>query len=122
MLLAHMSARQMRLSVKLPITELSENGPGTQIPTGPGECGISVHVFGVNPRARIQQHQDGCFRAEGRRAVQRRFPLGSAIAHEVVCHNRWLGRTIGIRAIVQEYFDHSIMGLAIGGAESCVQR
>ena len=108
--------------MKLPITELSENGPGTQIPTGPGECGISVHVFGINPRTRIQKHLDGCFRAEGRRAVQGRFPLRSAIAHEVIRSNRWLGHAIGIRTIGEEHFDHSVMGLSIGGAEGCVQR
>src|SRR5882724_5788300 len=104
----------MGLSMKLTVTELSQNGPGTQIPTGPGEWGIPVHIFGINTRTRIQKHLDGCFRAEGRRAVQGRFPLGSAIAHEVIRSNRWLGYAIGIRTFGEEYFDHSVMGLSIG--------
>ena len=114
--------RPMRLSMKLPITEFSENGPGAQIPTGPGEWRISVHVFGVNPRTSIQKHLDGCFRAEGGCAVQGRFPLGSAIAHEVVRGYRWLGHAIGIRSIGQKHFDHGVVGLSIGCAERCVQR
>ena len=112
----------MRLSVKLPVAKLSENGSGPQIPTGPTECGISVHVFGINPRTRIQKHLNGCFRAEGRRAVQRRFALGSAIAHEVIRCNRWLGNAIGIRTIGEEHFEHNVVGLSIGCAEGCVQR
>ena len=111
----------MRLSMELPITEFSEGGPWTQIPTRPGECGISVHVFGINPRTRIQKYLDGCFRAEGRRAMQGRFSLGSAIAHEVVRCDRWFGRAIGVRPIRQEHSDHSVMGLAIGRAEGRVQ-
>ena len=117
-----LTVRQMQLSMKLPITEHSENGPGAQIPTGPGKCGIPVHVFGIKPRTSIQKHLDGCFRAEGRRAVQGRFPLGSAIAHEVIRSNRWLGHAIGIRTFGEEHFDHSVMGLSIGCAEGCVQR
>src|SRR5687768_7899604 len=113
--------RQIRLSTKLSITELSENRPGTQIPTGPSEWRISVHVFDINPRTGIQKHLDGCFRAEGRRAVQRRFSLGSAIAHEVIRWNRWLGHAIGIRTIGEEHYDHYVMSLSIGGAEGCVQ-
>ena len=112
----------VRLSMELSITEFSENGPGTQIPTRPGECGISVHVFGITARTRIQKHLDGCFRAEGRRAVQGRFSLGSAIAHEVICCNRRSGHAIGIRTIREEHFEHSVMGLSIGCAEGCVQR
>ena len=91
----------MQLSVNLSITELSEDGSGTQIPARPGEGGIAVHVFGVNPRTRVQKHLDGCFRAEGRCTVEGRFPFGSAIAHEVVrCHRRF-GHAIRIRAITE---------------------
>ena len=114
--------RQMRLCMKLTVTELPKNWPGTQIPTGPTEWRISVHVFGINARIRIEKHLDGCFRAEGRRAVQRRFSLGSAIAHEVIRRNRWLGHAIGIRTIGEQHFEHSVMGLSIGCAESGVQR
>src|SRR5258708_23643677 len=106
----------MRLSMKLTVTELSENGSRTQIPTGPGKCGIPVHVFGIDARSRIQKNLDGFFGAEGRCPVQRRFGLGSAIAHEVVRCNRWLGHAIGIRASGEERLDHSVMGLSIGCA------
>lgn len=107
--------------MKLSIAELFENGPGTQVPTGPGECRISVHIFRIDPRTGIQQHLDGRFRAEGSRAVQGRFPLGPAIAHEVVGWNPWFGRVIGIRTTSEEHFDYGVMGLSIGGAEGCVQ-
>ena len=108
--------------MKVTVAEHSENRPGTQVPTGPGERGISVHVFGINPRTGIKKQLDGCFRAEGRSAVQGRFPLGSAIAHEVVRCNRWFGRAIGIRTIGEEHFDYSVVGLSISGAEGRVQR
>jgi len=111
----------MRLGTKLPITEFSENGPGPQIPTRPAERGISVHVFGINPRTRVQKHLDGCFRAEGRGAVQGRFSFRSAIAHEVIRCNRWLGPAIGIRTLGEEHLDHSVMGLSIGCAKGSVQ-
>jgi hypothetical protein len=83
----------MRLSVKLAVAELFENGPGTQIPTGPRKRGISVHIFRIHPRTGIKKHLDGRFRAESSRAVQGRFPLGSAIAHEVIRCDRRLSTT-----------------------------
>jgi hypothetical protein len=108
--------------MKLSITDLSKNGPRTQVPTRPGECGISVHVFGIKPRTRIQKHLYGCFRAEGCRAVQGCFPFGPAITHEVIRCHRWLGRAIRIRTMGKEHLDHGVMSLAIGGAQGCVQR
>ena len=107
--------------MKLPIAELFENGPGTQVPTGPCERGISVHIFRINPCTGIKKHLNGRLRAERSRAVQGCFPLGSAIAHEMVRGNRWRGRAIGVRTIREEHSDHRVMGLSIGGAEGRVQ-
>jgi len=77
---------------------------------------------GIKARARLQQHLDGGFRAESRRAVQGRFPFGAAIPYEVICWNRRFSSAVGIRALPEQNLNHGIMGLAIGGAERRVQR
>jgi len=94
--------RQIPLGTKLPITELSENRPWAQMPAGPCECGISVHVFGIDPRTGIEKHLNCFFGTEGRRAVQRCFGSGSDIAHEGVRFHRRLGDAIGIGRHSQE--------------------
>ena len=112
----------MRLSMKLSVAELSKYGPRTQVPTRPGECGISVRVFGIKLRTCIQKHLYGCVRPEGCRAVQGRFSSGSTVAHEMIRYRRWRGRAVWSRTVRKEHLDHGVMSLSIGGAQGGVQR
>src|SRR5688500_4625373 len=91
--------------MKMSVAELSKNRPRTQVPTRPGECGISVRVLGIKLRTCIQKHLYGCFRSEGCRAVQGRFAFGSTVAHEMIRYRRWLRRAIWIRAVGKEHLD-----------------
>ena len=101
-------------NMKVTVTEHSEDGIRTRIPTGPAEWGISVHVFRLNVCSRIQQHLDRFFSAKGRSTVQRCFTFCSAIAHEATRFNAWPGNTVGIRSIAQEHFEHAVMGKPFG--------
>ena len=91
------------------------------MPTGPGKCGIPVHVFGIDPRTGIQKHLNGILRAEGRRAVQGRFSPGSDVTHEGFCLHRRFGHAIRIRTIGEQHFEHTIMGLSLDGAQGRMQ-
>ena len=101
-------------NMKFTVTEHSENGIRTRIPTRPAEWRISIHVFRLNVCSRIQQHLDRFFIAKGRSAVQRCFTFRSAIAHEGTRLNAWLGNTVGIRSIAEEHFEHAVMGKPFG--------
>src|SRR4051794_36054012 len=90
-------------NTKVTVTEQSENGIWTQVPTGPAQWRISIHIFRFNACSRIQQHLDGLRRAKGRSTVQWCLPFGSAIPHETARFRGWLGHAIGICAIAQEH-------------------
>src|SRR6266404_8191296 len=97
-------------NMKVTVTEHSENGIRTCIPTRPAEWRISIHVFRLNVCSRIQQHLDRFFSAKGCSTVQRCFTFCSAIAHEATRFNAWLGNTVGIRSMAEEHFEHEVMG------------
>lgn len=92
------------------------------MPASPRERGIAVHVSGVNLRTGIEQHLNGFFRAERRRAVQGRFCSRSDIAHERVGFHPGLGHAIRIRALGEEQLEHHIMRPSIGRAQGRMQR
>jgi len=49
----------IRADAKGAITKFPENGSRPEVPTGPGQRGISIHVFGVFGCPCIQQQLDG---------------------------------------------------------------
>jgi len=54
--------------------------------------------------------------------VQGCFTFNSAIPHEAARFNGWFGGAVGIRAMAEEHFEHTVMGKPIGCAESRMQR
>ena len=100
----------------LTVTESSENRVGTRIPTCPCEWSVSIHVASLNVGPRIQKHPDGVLSAERRSAVQGRFGLRSAIAHEATRFNRRPGNTVGIRTIAKQHFENEVMSKPISRA------
>lgn len=49
--------------------------------------------------------------------MQRCFPFGSAISHEAARFRGWLGDTIGIGTLAEEYLEHAVVRQPVGGAE-----
>src|ERR1039457_7393671 len=98
------------MNAKIPITKLPENRHWTQMPTGPRERRISIHVLGVNRRASVQQKLDGLFVAESSRAVKWRLAFGAHVPHETAGLNGFLCYTIRIRAMGEQDPQHQVVG------------
>ena len=102
------------------VTKLPENGSGAQVPAGPGEWGISIHVFRIDGRAGIQEKLDSLFRTKGGGTVERSFGFGSTVSHEGARLYRWLCSTIGIGTMSEQNSDDVVVFRAIGFAKGCV--
>src|ERR1700730_18846773 len=81
---------------KVSIAEFSQNRVRSRVPTGPTKRRLSVHIFGIDLCACIQQKLNGLFSTEGSSPMKGRFGLGSAISHEATGFDRCLGDAIWI--------------------------
>ena len=88
----------VRVNGKVTVTEFPENGAGAEVPTGPCERRISIHVFDVDDRACIQEKLDGLFGAEGCGTVERSFTFRPDVSHEATRFSGFFRHAVGIRA------------------------
>ena len=82
----------VRPDMKVTVTEHSQNGIRTRIPTRPTEWRVSIHVPRLNVCSRIQQHLDRFFSTESRSTMQTRLTFCSTIAHEATRFNGSIGK------------------------------
>src|SRR5271156_8457 len=81
------------------IAEFSENGCGPQMPTGPGEWRVPVHIFRVDNCTRVNQGLNGFFLSKRGGAVQWCFAFGADVSHEAAGFHAGLRSAIGIRPV-----------------------
>ena len=112
----------VRMNPELPITKQPQDRGRTQIPTGPAERGIAIHIPGIKSGAGLPQELDHRFAAEGGGPVERRFRFGPAVPHEAAGFRARQAHRMGIRSSVQQHPGHLVMGLAARLAQDRVQR
>src|SRR5688572_18372158 len=66
----------------LPITKLAQYRTRPDVPAGPTDWGIPIHVFRIASGAGVKEGLNRCFAAERGRPMKRRFGPGPTISHE----------------------------------------
>ncbi len=59
----------VRPDAEVAVAKQAKNRRRTEVPTGPGERCIAIHVIGVDARARVEQQLDSFFVPESGGAV-----------------------------------------------------
>jgi hypothetical protein len=75
------------MDAELTVQEHAEKRRWTQVPTGPTERGIAIHIFGVAGGAGIKQKLDGFFVAECGSAMKWCLAPRADVAHECAGFN-----------------------------------
>ena len=109
------------MNPKLAITQLSENGRGTQVPACPCQRRIAMHVFGIDDRARIEKKLNSLFGSKGGGSMKRCFTLRPAVAHEAVGVYIGRRRAIRIGTVHQKHLENPVVSRAICFAKDCVE-
>lgn len=112
----------VRMNPELSITKLPQDRGRTQMPTGPAERGIAIHILGIGAGSGLQQELDRRFAAEGGGPVERGFRFGPAVPHEAAGFRARQAHRLGIRASGQQHPDHVMVGQAARFAQGGVQR
>lgn len=99
-----------------------ENGRWPEVPTGPCERRISIHVSGVNDGTGIEKQLNRLLGAEGGGSVERRLGFCPAVPHEAPCFSGRFRRAIWIRPSGEEHFHDVFTGWVTGLAQGRVQR
>src|SRR6185295_16069213 len=90
------------VNVEVTVAKLSKDRDWAQMPTGPRERRISIHILRVDGRAGVKQKLDSLFVSETGGTVKRSLALGAAVSHETSSLSRFLRYTIRIRALREE--------------------